>query len=186
MVAVKGSTELDEMFDLIEAMNVPQGYRAEIIEGEIVLNPQRETHSTIIRLLTRSLEDARGRDYPGILWDVRVDFPGCLNGFAPDVALVREGAQKNEKDLYRYQDLDLVAEVVSRSSRRDDFGAKLKTYAMAGVPTYLIADPKTGLVHVYHAPADDEYTDETTYTFKSEFTLPYPEILIDTSLWPRD
>ncbi|MFI9203775.1 Uma2 family endonuclease [Streptomyces sp. NPDC053048] len=186
MATVEDSAKLDEMFALIDAMNVPAGYRAEIIEGEIVLNPQRDVHSMIIRLFTRALEDARGMDYPGILWDVRVDFPGCLNGFAPDVALVREGAKKTEKGLYRYQDLELVAEVVSRSSRRDDFGSKLKTYAVAEVPTYLIADPKTGLVHVFHAPRDGEYTDETTYTFTSKFTLPFPEIVVDTTSWPRD
>ncbi|GHF56365.1 hypothetical protein GCM10010218_42120 [Streptomyces mashuensis] len=186
MATVEDTAQLDEMFALIEGMNVPAGYRAEIIEGEIVLNPQRDVHSMIIRLLSRDLEAVRGVADPGILWDVRIDFPGHLNGYAPDVALVRVGAQKNEKGLYQYQDLELVAEVVSPSSRRDDFGAKLTTYAVAGVPTYLIADPRTGLAHVFHAPRGDRYTDEVTYTFTSKFTLPAPEIAVDTTHWPRD
>lgn len=62
MTAPRESATLDTMFELIDGMNVPEGYRAEIIEGEIVLNPQRKAASTIIRLLTRSMEDTVGRD----------------------------------------------------------------------------------------------------------------------------
>ncbi|WP_338931615.1 Uma2 family endonuclease [Streptomyces netropsis] len=179
------SAELDEMFADISRMNVPAGYRVEIIEGEIVLNPQCKVHSRIIQLLTLSLMDARGRD-ANVLWDVRIDFPGCLNGYVPDVALVKDDAEEDDDGRHDFRDVEFVAEVVSRSSRRDDFDAKLKVYAGSGVPTYLIADPKTGVVHVFHAPQNGVYSDETTYTFGNEFTLPSPELTIDTSDWPFD
>jgi Uma2 family endonuclease len=179
------STTLDEMFEMIEAMNVPADYRAEIIEGEIVMNQQRATRSTIIRLLTHDLEDARGKDAP-ILWDVRVDFPGTLNGYAPDVALATQDAKESLNGAYSYQDIELVAEVVSHSSRRDDYGVKLQTYAAALVPVYLLADPKLGYVHVHSVPRDGTYSDVGTWVFGQSFTLPVSKIPIDTSDRPRD
>ncbi|MDT3396101.1 Uma2 family endonuclease [Streptomyces sp. B1866] len=185
MTTAVDSAALDEMFAAIERMNVPADYRVEIVEGEIVMNPQRKVHSVIIRKLTQSLEDAFGRDAT-ILWDVRIDFPGVLNGYVPDVAYIAEGAEEDEHGNHDYRDVQLIAEVVSRGSRRDDYDAKLKVYAEAGVPTYVIADPKTGLVHVFHAPRDGVYTDESTYTFGTKFTLPFPDVTIDTAKWPRD
>ncbi|MGR8009042.1 Uma2 family endonuclease [Streptomyces hypolithicus] len=187
MATALDTAVLDEMFALIDAMNVPAGYRAEIIEGEIVLNPQRKAHSTIIRLFTRSLEDALGRD-ANILWDVRIDFPGALNGFAPDVALIAEGAGEDERGRHGYRDVQLVVEVVSASSRRDDYDAKLAVYAAAEVPTYVIVDPKTGFAHVHHAPKDGAYDGAraATYAFGTPFTLPGTDIAVDTAGWPRD
>lgn len=185
MTTAPDTAELDEMFADIEAMNVPDDYRAEIIEGEIVLNPQRKVHSTVIRLFTRSLEDALGRD-ANILWDVRIDFPGTLNGYAPDIALVADGAEEDERGRHDYRDVRLVAEVVSHGSRRDDYEAKLTVYAESGVPTYVIADPKTGYAHVHHAPRNGRYTDVATYAFGTEFTLPAPAVTVVTEGWPRD
>ncbi|MFE7118612.1 Uma2 family endonuclease [Streptomyces sp. NPDC057654] len=183
--AVEDSAALDEMFAVIEGMNVPGDYRAEIIEGEIVLNPQRKVHSRIIQLLTVTLMDALGRN-ANILWDVRVDFPGVLNGYVPDVALVKEGAEEDDNGNHSYRDVEMVAEVVSRGSRRDDYDAKLVTYARAGVPTYVIADPKRGFVHVHHMPKGDEYDDVSTYAFGVAFDLPGTGITIETTDWPRD
>lgn len=185
MAAVRDSAELDAMFEEIEHLNLPADYRVEIIEGEILINPQRKVHATIIRLLTRALEDTLGRK-ANILWDVRVDFPGHLNGFAPDVALVKEGAEEDDAGNHDYRDVEFVAEVVSRGSRRADYEAKLNVYAVAGVPTYLIADPMSGAVHVYHDPREGRYVDEVVYMFGSTFTLPHPKVTIDTSNWPRD
>lgn len=185
MAAVRDSAELDAMFDEIENLNLPADYRVEIIEGEIVMNPQRKVHSTIIRLLSRALEDAFGLT-ANILWDVRIDFPGVLNGYVPDVALVREGAEEDDKGNHDYRDVEFIAEVVSKGSRRDDYTAKLSVYAAAGVPTYLIADPMTGLVHVYREPRGDKYVDQAGYAFGATFTLAHPKVVIDTSLWPRD
>ncbi|MBC2877309.1 MULTISPECIES: Uma2 family endonuclease [Streptomyces] len=185
MAGVADSAGLDEMFALIEAMNVPPGYRVEIIGGQIVLNPHRKVHSTIIRRLVGDLTPWLGLG-ADVLWDVRVDFPGGLNGYAPDVALLKDGAEEDEHGRCDYHDVEFVAEVVSEGSRRDDYDAKLKVYAAAGIPTYLIADPKTGVAHVFHAPRDGVYTDETSHTFGEKFALPGSGIVIDSTSWPRD
>ncbi len=185
MAAVRDSAELDAMFEEIENLNLPADYRVEIIEGEIVMNPQRKVHSRIIQRLAMALADTLGRD-ANILWDVRIDFPGILNGYAPDVALVKDDAEEDDNGNHDYRDVEFIAEVVSKGSRRDDYDAKLKVYAAAGVPTYLIADPMSGLVHVYHEPREGKYIDEAGYAFGTTFTLPHPKVTIDTSDWPRD
>ncbi|MEU7043985.1 Uma2 family endonuclease [Streptomyces varsoviensis] len=182
--AAENTAALDRMFAAIDAMNVPPGYRVEIVGGQIVLNEHRAVHSTIIRRLVGAVADARGHD-ANVLWDVRIDFPGDLNGYAPDVALVRDGAEEDENGNHGYRDVEMVAEVVSRGSRRDDYDAKLVTYARAGVPTYVIADPKRGFVHVHHEPNGDEYDDVSTYAFGTAFGLPGTDIVVDTSDWPR-
>jgi Uma2 family endonuclease len=185
------SEELDEMFAAIEAAGTPEGYRWQIVEGQVVMSPQRDVHSHLIRFLIHPVEDLIGRDSLRVLTDVRVDFPGYLNGFAPDMTLVVEGAQptvgENGEERYGYQDLEIAAEVVSKSSRRTDYGVKLSTYAEAGVPVYVIADPIKALVTVYSEPVEGVYQMINTHHFGAKLSIPYGDgIVIDTAVWPRD
>jgi Uma2 family endonuclease len=137
------------------------------------------------------VKDVIGRRTGRILSDVRIDFPGFLNGFAPDLALVVEGAQstvgENGEHRYQYQDVEITAEVVSKSSRRTDYEVKRTTYAGAGVPVYVIADPIKALVTVYSEPKDGVYQMINTHHFGTKFTVPHDEgIAVDTTDWPRD
>ena len=185
------SAELDEMFAAIEAAGTPEGYRWQIVEGQVVMSPQRDVHYSIIDLLTEDVKDVVGRRTGRVLSDVRVDFPGLLNGFAPDFALKAEGARptvgENGERRYQYADILIVAEVVSKSSRRTDYGVKLATYAGARVPVYIIADPIKALVTVYSEPLNDEYQMVNTHHFGTKFTVPHGDgITVDTTDWPRD
>ena len=73
--------------------------------------------------------------------DVRIDFPGQLNGFCPDVAKLRDDAEMTPKGRWRYEDIEFIAEVISTDTARNDYGPKKTAYALAEVPVYLIADP---------------------------------------------
>lgn len=44
--------------------------------------------------------------------------------------------------------------MISRSTGSNDYGPKKDTYAAAGVPVYLIADPYTGEWHLHTLPRD--------------------------------
>ena len=48
--------------------------------------------------------------------DVRIDYPGHLNGFATDVTAIRKGAAKTEKGRWRHEDAEFVAEVISKGT----------------------------------------------------------------------
>ena len=156
------SSELDDMF---EQMHIPEGYKAEIVEGTIYMAPQRGTHwETILDIV----EHLRTR-YPKkrVLSDVRIDFPGHLNGFASDVAALTEDATKDDKGRPRYQDIEFVAEVISESTGKNDYGPKKRAYALAEVPVYMIADPYIGRCRVFTHPQDGDY--------KVDLTLAYGE-----------
>jgi Uma2 family endonuclease len=185
------SGQLDAMFAAIEAAGTPEGYRWEIVEGQVVMSPQRDVHWKIIDLLGEDVKDVVGRRTGRVLSDVRIDFPGLLNGFAPDLALMVDGARKsvgeNGQERYQCKDVLVVAEVVSDSSRRNDYGVKRTTYAFGKVPVYVIADPIKAMVTVLSEPLDGDYQMTNTCHFGASFTIPHGKgIAVDTADWPRD
>jgi len=175
---------LDEMFD---QMTVPEGFKVEIVEGTIYMSPQRDIHWEIIRRIVRALEDKFGMAVK-VFSDVRIDFPGEGNGFAPDVAKLRDDAKKNPEGRWRYQDVEFVAEVISKGTAQNDYGPKKTAYAVAEVPVYLIADPYQGKCHVYTQPKDGDYITETTVTFGGEVDMSTTHIglTLKTDEFPRD
>ncbi|MFF7881944.1 Uma2 family endonuclease [Streptomyces sp. NPDC007896] len=174
---------LDELF---AQMIVPEGFKAEIVEGAIYMSPQRDVHWETILLIVEMLRDHFKRRAK-VLSDVRVDFPGHLNGFCPDVAKLRDGSEKDAEGRWRYQDVEFIAEVISKDTARNDYGPKKTAYALAEVPVYLIADPYQGRCHVYTQPKDGEYVTETTVSFGGDVDLTATlGLTLKTDEFPRD
>ncbi|UNO39957.1 Uma2 family endonuclease [Streptomyces sp. MST-110588] len=177
---------LDMMFDWLERMPVPEGYRAEIVEGAIYVSPQRDNHWDIIAAIYDQLREKYPRKQ--LKSDVRIDFPGHLNGFASDVIALRDGAVKDHKGRWRYEDIEFVAEVISRNTARNDYGPKLETYAVAEVPVYLIIDPCTGTWHLHTLPKDGKYHRYLTLDFGDPVDLTDTAVglTLTTDEFPRD
>ena len=154
---------LDMMFEWLENVPVPEGYKTEIVGGHIFMSPQRDNHWDIIA----DVYDQLRTKYPRrrLKSDVRIDYPGHLNGFATDLTLVSEGAKKNDKGHWLCQDVEFVMEVISRSTGMNDYGQKKAAYAEAEVPVYLIVDPYTRKCVLHTLPVDGEYTAEQRFTF---------------------
>ncbi|MGW4039039.1 Uma2 family endonuclease [Streptomyces sp. NPDC004778] len=175
---------LDMMFEWLEP--VPEGFKVEIVEGAVYMSPQRDTHWRIILGIVRQLlpryEENR------LLSDVRIDFPGLLNGFASDVLALASDAVKGEDGRWRYQDVEFVAEVISRSTAANDYGSKKATYATAGVPVYLIVDPYTGTWHLHTLPKEDEYRSVLSLDFGTpvDLTSTVVGLTLATDAFPRD
>ncbi|MEU5541111.1 Uma2 family endonuclease [Streptomyces sioyaensis] len=178
------SNELDDMF---EQMHIPEGYKLEIVGGTVFMAPQRDVHWQTIRRIVRALEDRFGLDTP-VTSDVRIDFPGELNGFAPDVAKLVDGAEKNEFGRWRYQDVEFVAEVISKGTAANDYGPKKTAYARAEVPVYMIADPYLGRCRVFTDPQDGEYKIDATIAYGTPVDLAHTVVGItfSTEEFPRD
>lgn len=160
---------LDELFEQIEKMPAPEGYKVEIVEGTVFMSPQRDTHWEIILDIVEQLRTKYPRKR--VKSDVRIDYPGHLNGFASDVTLMAEDAAKTDSGLWRHQDVEFVAEVISKGTAANDYGAKKAAYATAEVPVYLIADPYQRRCHVYTHPKGEDYTTETRVAFGSDVDL---------------
>ncbi|WP_428953995.1 Uma2 family endonuclease [Streptomyces sp. cg35] len=174
---------LDEMF---AQMTIPEGYKAEIVEGIVYMSPQRDTRWEVILDIVEQLRTKYPRKR--VKSDVRIDYPGHLNGFATDVTLVSESAEKNAKGLWLWQDVVFVAEVISKGTGTNDYGPKKSAYATAEVPVYLVADPYQGKCHLYAQPKDGDYLTETTVTFGTEVDMTNTPVglTLGTAEFPRD
>jgi Uma2 family endonuclease len=97
--------------------------------------------------------------------DVPIKFPGYRNAPAPDFALLDDGAEKSATGRYVFLDLDIVVEIVSPSSVRNDYEIRRLKYAGAGVPTYLIIGPIKGRRTRLSEPDDVDYREESVTPF---------------------
>ncbi len=178
---------LDEWFERLERMPVPEGYRVEIVGGNVFMTPQRDTHRLVIREVLWALEDRFGRKVK-VFSDVRIDFPGHENGFCPDVALLKDSAKKDDEGHWRYEDVVFVAEVVSQGTAQNDYGPKKTAYAVAGVPLYLVADPYQGRCFVHTDPKDGDYETRTAVDFGTDIDLTGTviDLVLKTDEFPRD
>ncbi len=133
------------------------------------MTPQRDTHWDIIADIYDQLraENPRKR----LKSDVRIDYPGHLNGFASDVTLLAEGATKNDKGRWRCEDVVFIAEVISQKTADNDYGPKKDAYATAGVPVYLIVDPYSAEWHLHTLPQDGVYHAVVSFPFGQEVDL---------------
>ncbi|WP_437063400.1 Uma2 family endonuclease [Streptomyces sp. enrichment culture] len=168
------------MFDWLERLPVPEGYKSEIVGGHIFLWPQRDTHWDITINILEQLLAAYPRK--SLRSDVRMDCPGRLNGFAPDVvALSAHPPGKDRK-------AEFVAEVVSRETADNDHGPKKDAYATAEVPVYLIVDPYTGEWHLHTLPKDGKYHGAVSFGFGEDVDLTGTVVglTLRTGDFPRD
>ncbi|SDC93740.1 Uma2 family endonuclease [Streptomyces prasinopilosus] len=177
---------LDTMFEWLEKLPIPEGYKTEIVGGHIFMTPQRRTHWDIILDIVEQLRARYPRNR--LTSDVRIDCPGHLNGFAPDVAALAEGAREDAHGRWRHEDVEFVAEVISRNTAGNDYGPKKDAYAAAGVPVYLIVDPYTGEWHLHTLPKDGTYHGAVTFGFGEEVDLTGTAVglVLRTGDFPRD
>ncbi|WP_217206682.1 Uma2 family endonuclease [Streptomyces sp. AC550_RSS872] len=178
---------LDEWFERLERMPVPEGFRVEIVGGNVHMTPQRDTHWEIIRRFLWALEDRFGRKV-NVFTDVRIDFPGHENGFCPDIALLKDSAKKDDTGHWRHQDVQFVAEVISKGTAANDYVPKRLAYAEAEVPLYVIADPYQGRCYVYTDPKQGDYAEPTKVDFGTDIDLTgtVVDLVLRTDDFPRD
>jgi Uma2 family endonuclease len=160
---VASLSELDEVvWQVWKAIELPEGYHAEIIEGVIELSPTgRHSHSQTANLFRDDLVDhLRGGDFVA-RQDGNIIHEG--RAWVPDVFVV-------PRDIERYVTADgvgivasavrLIAEVVSPGKRNQDRDRvkKRREYARAGIPVYVIFDDYDGggAVTLFTKPRPDE------------------------------
>ncbi|MGM0348040.1 MULTISPECIES: Uma2 family endonuclease [Streptomyces] len=174
---------LDKLFESLERI-APEGYKTEVVEGAVFMSPQRDTSWEITLDIVEQLRTKYPRKC--VKSDVRVDYPGHLNGFASDVTLVAEGAEKSTRGLWSCDDVEFVAEVISKGTAHNDHGAKKAAYATAEVAAFLIADPYQGKCHLHSEPKDGEYLRELTVAFGMDIDLTTPlGLTLRTGEFPR-
>ena len=169
----------DVLLEGFLALRTPEGFRAELIDGEIIVSPPPGGHherviSRVVRQMMRKSE-------------MEMDFSGNRGlvlpsgGRCPKNHAIPDGVfAPVELDLFDVDDsymtpqgLALVVEVTS--SRPDnDREAKRHCYARGGIPLYLLVDRERGTVTLFSEPAGDEYAESHTGVFGKPIKLPAP------------
>ncbi|WP_171172120.1 Uma2 family endonuclease [Streptomyces sp. I05A-00742] len=142
-----------------------EGYKIEVIGGQIVMTPQSNVRSWTIRRVQNAAESS-GIAEERLLSDVLIQFPGepprC-----PDVAILEDGAA----EPYTYEDVLAAVEVVSTKRDSRDYEIKVEQYARFGVPAFLIIDPFQGQCLLLSRPKGDAYAVRETFSYGETITL---------------
>jgi Uma2 family endonuclease len=151
--------------------------------GKIVMQASASAfHNLIITETIRQIPPSQWWALP----DMGVGTPGDHRGPQPDIAIVPAGSLDADENPIRKELVAAVVEVVSKTTRSEDYGDKPEAYASMGIPIYVIIDRGRDLVRVFSEPESQAYTVEAVSPFGKPFALPSPvSITVDTAAYPR-
>ncbi|WP_031067878.1 Uma2 family endonuclease [Streptomyces sp. NRRL WC-3742] len=174
----------DRMTGIFENLEVPEGIKAELIRGEIVMTAGPDmVHNLIVLAIQHQLPYDRWR--PLATQDLAI--PGQASEPQPDLVVFERGAVEECGRLLPSPAVTLVVEVVSRTSVDRDYRTKRELYAEGTVPAYLIVDPIKGecmlLTELGQAPGSGlpRYTSEQTSKFGEPIPMDLLDVTLDTS-----
>ncbi|MCA6091539.1 Uma2 family endonuclease [Streptomyces sp. SCA3-4] len=184
-----GENDFEQLCRDLEEANedLPLGYRAEIIGGNIVMSPwNKGAYNWILDSLEDQLtphvpKGHRARTTPNLYI-----FPQQERGYGPDLHVSDRGAiQDLHTILLPGSILSLVAEQTSPSTRGNDLTDKVTVYGKGEVPVYVLIDLQKGLITVYHDPTPDEgYRAHVQVKFGDKVHIPAPfDFELDTVGW---
>ncbi len=172
-------TQAEVLLEGFLAMDTPEGFRAELIEGEIVVTPPPDgDHEDYIGLIVDQVaRRARTRmQFSGNKGLKLRSGGGCPKNhavpdgtFAPlDLRLFRGAAP-----WMPCEGIALVVEVTSTKPQADR-EAKRRCYARGGIPLYLLIDRDAGSVTLFSDPEDADYRQHLTIPYGKPLPLPEP------------
>ncbi|CAM5603376.1 hypothetical protein GCM10010329_50830 [Streptomyces spiroverticillatus] len=182
----------DYLLETWRGLDIPDGWRAEIDEGRIVLvPPPHRHHNAIAHQLQKFLYGVLPADL-GIFQTLGVNIVSLDRLYVPDLVVMPERFVVDE-DAEGSNPVDaaealLVVEITSRGNARDDRTMKLWGYAHAPVPAYLLIDRFD-----QHGPTSTLFTEPQNGAYKHADRVPFGETLVlpepfggelDTSRFP--
>ena len=195
--------------ELERYLGLPEGFRAEIIEGDIVVSPApRLSHNRIATRIAAAFSRAADID-PGFPWEAVVGTgvgEPASRGWIPDIAVMERSSVDEAIAAYAVvigpSDMVMAIEVTSPSNADHDrepgpqhrrkngnrITTKWSDYASAGVEYYLLVDgdPRVLRATLYFDPNPDasRYESAITWEFGKPIVLPEPfGVTIDTAEW---
>lgn len=173
------------------SLDTPEGYRAQLIDGEIVVTPPPSgNHEHIIGLIVRQvfLKSAVEMHYAPqkglIVPDRGIPAAGRV---IPDATftLARLDLLRDAPPWMEAAGVALVLEVTSSQPDRDR-DAKRRSYAGAAIPLYLLADQKAHQITLFSDPADGDYSSALTEPIGGSLKLPPPfSFVLETREFPH-
>ena len=167
---------------LMESLDLPDGYRAEIIDGSIIVSPTPTyRHARIVRAVERLVIDVLPGDLV-TLQMVTVENAATGDRYVPDLLVmptaVADGEDWDGPEWIRPMEaVEFALEVVSPSSALHDWKAKAQGYARARVPLYLVVDPRLGEIALFSDPDGHDYREVARAVRGGHVRLPEPFVL---------
>ncbi|MFE2556120.1 Uma2 family endonuclease [Streptomyces sp. NPDC059352] len=172
-------TQADILLEGFLALDTPEGFRAELIEGEIVVTPlpdgdhEKYISRVLRQVIRRSVVDMDVSGNKGLKSPSAVERP--RNHVIPDLTFAPVDA-----DLFAGADswmpcpgVALVLEVTS-SRPNADREAKRRCYARGGIPRCLLVDRDTSTVTLFTDPESGDYRELHAVPFGKTLPLPAP------------
>ncbi|WP_181383399.1 Uma2 family endonuclease [Streptomyces sp. NWU339] len=175
--------DFEELLDTLDELDVPDGYKAEIIRGNIVVSPwSRGYYTRVMRLVCQQLEPHLPEGHQIERAPNLYVFPNVERAYGPDIHAAHAKAMETADNHLDGEALSFVAELTSSSTRDDDLTDKVEVYGRAGIPVYLILDMQEEQATVLWTPSAKGYESHCTRPFGEKLPIPEPfDCLLDTT-----
>ncbi|MER7517064.1 Uma2 family endonuclease [Streptomyces sp. NPDC126499] len=167
---------LEQTFELLSAA-APKGWRVELIEGEIHATPPANgEHEAIVTEVVEQVIARRADKSLRNSTGIGIYVPGASDtGYViPDLVVAPKGSFEDQQTWHAPDPVLLVAEVTSLSTASRDRIQKIRGYARAGIPIYLLIDREAGEAIVCSGPEGDDYAHKSAHKLGTLVPLPAP------------
>ncbi|GGS94798.1 Uma2 family endonuclease [Streptomyces chromofuscus] len=172
-------TQEEVLLEWFLALDTPEGFRAELVEGEIVVTPPPDGDhekyiSRIVRqVIKRSKTEMDFSGNKGLRLKRAEAWP--TDHVIPDAtfAAVEADLFGGAHSWMPCDGVTMVLEVTSTKPKADR-EVKRRCYARAGIPFHLLVDRDTAEVTLLGDPRQDDYSQRCTVPFGKPLPLPEP------------
>lgn len=181
-IGVPPSGSFGDVLRIVEELDTPAGYKAELIRGKIVLSPgPKLRYMKVIKSLRLQLGPQAPEGHYADAAPILFVFPGSERAYGPDLHVADESAFDAEGRHADGTALSLAAELTSDSTKDVDWLDKMETYGRV-VPVYLLLDMRVGEINVLWDPSPKGYRSRTNVPFGRPVRIPAPfDFELDTS-----
>ena len=144
---------ISETYTIEDIYSLPEGQRAELIDGIIYnITPPSFRHQKILSEINTAINNYI-KSKKGNCEVIPAPFAVFLNAnnktyVEPDISVVCDKSKLDDKGCNGAP--DWIIEIVSPSTKENDYGIKLFKYCNAGVREYWIVDPLKNGIMVYN------------------------------------
>lgn len=148
----------ETVYTIDDIYNLPEGTRAELIDGQIYyMAPPSTSHQRILSFLHLEIGN-HIRNNKGSCEIFLAPFAVFLNEddtnyVEPDISVICDPSKTTDRGCQGAP--DWIIEIVSPGSKRMDYYTKLTLYRAAGVREYWIVDPLKKTIIIYDMANDD-------------------------------
>jgi len=161
----------------------PGGPRYELIQGELRMAPAPNLkHQRVSRNLEFILFDYLKRNPIGEIFHAPCDvFLSEINVFQPDILFVSEQRKQLLSERGVEGAPDVVIEILSPSTARQDLGPKKRVYTVTGVREYWVIDPELEQLSLFRLPEDPAAPFQTLRKSDCLISPHFPDLTISLS-----